>query len=81
MEPALAQFESKYAKKINFVSVDLDDTKNPINLKYARFYGKDASPPLTLWVDAHGKVLDRAQARLSAAELAKRTDRLLNSKR
>ena len=77
MEPALAQFESKYAKKVNFVSLDVDDSKNPINRKYSKLGGKEPSLPLTVWVNAKGKVLDTVQGQMSAGELGKHTDKLI----
>lgn len=77
MEPALAQFESKYAKKINFVSLDVDDTKNPLNQKYAKLGGKDPSLPLTLWINSKGKVLEKVYGQMSVQDLSSHTDKHL----
>jgi hypothetical protein len=76
MEPAMAQFESKYRSKINIVSINIDETETPEFKKYGKLGDLSESIPFTVWIDSNKKVLDREAAGLSFAELAKRTDRV-----
>ena len=79
MEPALTQFESSYKKKINLVSMNVDQDSSPEYKKYGHYLVdlSKGSIPLTVWSDARGKVLDQFLGGLSVKELAARTEKAL----
>ena len=76
MEPALAQFESKYSKKINLVTLDVDEKDTPEFRKYGA--GTDKMElPFTVWLDASGKKLSSKAGNLTAAQLTSLTNQVL----
>ena len=80
MEPALTQFESKYKTKVNMVSINVDDSKDPLYEKYVPMLKKlsQGGIPLTVWTDAKGKVLDQALGGLSEKELSDRSQKAIS---
>jgi hypothetical protein len=81
MEPALAQFESKYAKQINYSYIDADDGKSPEYRRHEALYkAEQGALPLTLWLDPKGKLLKKDKTKLTADQLGSYTDQLLKKK-
>ena len=74
MEPAWTQFESTYKKKINLVMINTDETTTPEFKKYGKIQEKYDGIPLTLWIDAKGKVLKSNLGGMDAKQLSSETD-------
>lgn len=74
MEPAMAQFESKYKAKVNIVSINVDETETPEFKDFKKFADPSDSIPYTVWLDKSGKILDKFSGELSAKQLSEKTD-------
>lgn len=74
MEPAMVQFESQYAKKVNLVMINVDDSKSPEMVKYGEFVKKAGGVPYTVWLDSKGKLMGEKIGGMDATELSKMTE-------
>lgn len=74
MEPAVTQFESQYAKKVNFVMINVDHKQSPEMKKYGEMVGKAGGIPYTVWLDSKGAVLGEKLGAMDAKELGSMTD-------
>lgn len=74
MEPAVTQFESQYAKKVNFVMINVDHKDSAEMSKYGALVKKAGGIPFTVWLDAKGAVLGEKLGGMDATELGKLTD-------
>lgn len=74
MEPALTQFESKYKKKFNLVTINVDEKEKPETKRYHKLSKLSESIPFTVWLDSKGNVLDKYAGSLTEKQLASRSD-------
>ena len=79
MEPAMAQFESKYKKTLNLVSINVDDKGTPEQKKYSKI-GPDAIP-FTVWLDSKGKPIDQQVGLMTFDQLVERTEAAIKKAR
>lgn len=69
MEPALAQFESKFKGKINYVFINVDQKKTPEWKKWGHLDKVTKGEiPYTFWIDSKGKVLEKANEKVKTFE-------------
>ena len=80
MEPAWTKFETDYKKKVNLVLVNIEEKGTPELKKYGKLQEDVDGLPLTLWLDANGKVVKSEIGKLEAKQLASQTDKALKPK-
>jgi len=74
MEPAVTQFESQYAKKVNFVMINVDHKQSDEMKKYGEMVSKAGGIPFTVWLDSKGTVLGEKLGGMDAKEMGQLTD-------
>lgn len=74
MEPAMAQFESKFKNKVNLVTINVDQDKTPEYKKYGYLAQKAAGIPYTVWIDPKRKILSEETGGLSVKQLTDKTN-------
>ena len=70
-----AQFESTNQKKLEIVTINVDQRSSPEFLKYQSF--APSSIPYTLWLDRKDKPLADKTGPMTAQELTETSDKLL----
>lgn len=75
MEPAWAQFESDYQKKIGIVYINVDERDTPEFRAYSQFLGQ--SIPTTVWLNAQGQPVENRVGVLKREELGSLSDKLV----
>lgn len=80
MEPAMAQFESKYKNKVNIVSINIDDEDTPEQKKYAKAATSEYIP-FTVWLDSKGKPIDEQVGSMTLLQLSQRTEAAIKKAR
>jgi hypothetical protein len=73
MEPAMAQFESKFKNKVNLVTINVDQDKTAEYKKYGYLAQKAAGIPYTVWIDSKRKILSEETGQMDVKQLSDRT--------